>query len=162
MPCLDPRETTLVEDTAYSLLGIFSAVTGLPAIYGKGSGSLGRLLAHVITDSGDVRTLAWTGESGSFTGCLPAHITVFSEPAMSHLLQPIPDAEMEGLVTASHSLLDLDVALALYDRLRQLVAPWFEASRMKLPSSLSDFRLSHLFERAQATSFGSTLLPLGW
>ncbi|KAF8556453.1 hypothetical protein OG21DRAFT_1408965, partial [Imleria badia] len=52
------RQTTLVEDTAYSLLGIFS-VTGLPAIYGEGEGSLGRLLAHVLTGSGDVSILAW-------------------------------------------------------------------------------------------------------
>jgi hypothetical protein len=33
------RQTTLVEDAAYSLLGIFS-VTGIPAIYGEGEGSL--------------------------------------------------------------------------------------------------------------------------
>ena len=42
------RKTTLVEDAAYSLLGIFS-VSGIPAIYGEGDGSLGRLLAHVLT-----------------------------------------------------------------------------------------------------------------
>ena len=154
------RETTLVEDAAYSLLGIFS-VTGLPAIYGEGDGSLGRLLAHVITDSGDVSILAWTGESGSFNSCLPAHITVFSEPATSHLPQPILDAEMEGLVTASHPLPDLDVALALYGRLRQLVAPWFASSRMKLPCitfqlpALSSFRtrLGYLF-RVDTPAFG--------
>ncbi|KAF8545586.1 hypothetical protein OG21DRAFT_1397577, partial [Imleria badia] len=52
------RQTTLVEDTAYSLLGIFS-VTGLPAIYGAGEGALGRLLALVLTGSGDVSILAW-------------------------------------------------------------------------------------------------------
>ena len=48
----------LVEDAAYSLLGIFS-VTGIPAIYGEGEGSLGCLLAHVLTGSGDVSILAW-------------------------------------------------------------------------------------------------------
>ncbi|KAF8439879.1 hypothetical protein L210DRAFT_3352333, partial [Boletus edulis BED1] len=53
------RETTLVEDAAYSLLGIFS-ITGIPAIYGEGEGSLGRLLAHVLTGSGDASILAWT------------------------------------------------------------------------------------------------------
>ncbi|KAF8415522.1 hypothetical protein L210DRAFT_3431234, partial [Boletus edulis BED1] len=55
------RHTTLVEDAAYSLLGIFS-VAGLPAIYGEGEGSLGRLLAHVLAGSGDVSILGWTGE----------------------------------------------------------------------------------------------------
>ncbi|KAF8436010.1 hypothetical protein L210DRAFT_3549851 [Boletus edulis BED1] len=127
------RETTLVEDAAYSLLGIFS-VTGIPAIYGEGEGSLGRLLAHILTGSGDASILAWTGESGSFNSCLPAHITVFSGPATLHLPPPISDAEMERHITASHSsLFDLDSALRLYERLNDLSPPWFAASRMKLP-----------------------------
>jgi len=84
------RQTTLVEDAAYSLLGIFS-VTSIPAIYGEGEGSLGRLLANVLTVSGDVSILAWTGESGSFNSCLPAYITVFNGPATSHLPPPIDD-----------------------------------------------------------------------
>ncbi|KAI9463482.1 hypothetical protein HD554DRAFT_1993095, partial [Boletus coccyginus] len=33
------RYTTLVEDAAYSLLGI-SSVAGIPAIYGEGNGAL--------------------------------------------------------------------------------------------------------------------------
>ncbi|KAF8417750.1 hypothetical protein L210DRAFT_3580341, partial [Boletus edulis BED1] len=88
------RQTTLVEDAAYSLLGIFSSI-GIPAIYGEGEASLGRLLANILTRSGDVSILAWTGESSPFNSCLPAHITVFNEPATSHLPLPIPDSEME-------------------------------------------------------------------
>ncbi|KAF8554675.1 hypothetical protein OG21DRAFT_1508679 [Imleria badia] len=127
------RQTTLVEDAAYSLLGIFS-VTGIPAIYGEGEGSLGRLLAHVLAGSGDVSILAWTGESGSFNSCLPANITVFNGPATSHFPLPIPDVDMERIIAApSSSPFDLDAALKLYDRLDQLPAPWFAASRMKLP-----------------------------
>ena len=78
------RQTTRVEDAAYSLLGIFS-VTGIPAIYGEGERSLGHLLAHILAGSGDVSILAWTGESGGYNSCLPARITVFNEPATSHL-----------------------------------------------------------------------------
>ncbi|KAF8436838.1 hypothetical protein L210DRAFT_3631882 [Boletus edulis BED1] len=127
------RETTLVEDAAYSLLGIFS-VTGIPAIYGEGEGSLGRLLAHILAGSGDASILAWTGESGSFNSCLPAHITVFGGPATLHLPPPISDAEMERHITASQpSLFDLDSALRLYEHLNDLSPPWFAASRMKLP-----------------------------
>ena len=127
------RQTTLVEDAAHSLLEIFS-VTGIPAIYGEGEGSLGRLLAHVLTGSGDVRILAWTGDSGSFNSCLPAYITVFDGPATSHLPPAITDTEMEGIMTMSQSSsFDLDVALKLYERLNELPAPWFAASRMKLP-----------------------------
>ena len=155
------RQTTLVEDAAYSLLGIFS-VTGIPAIYGEGEGSLGRLLAHVLSGSGDVSILAWTGESGSYNSCLPAQITVFNELATSHLPPPIQDAEVERIVTMSHSSsFDLDVALTLYDRLNELPAPWFAASRMKLPCitfelpSFSPYRTrSGRVYRADTLTFG--------
>ena len=155
------RHTTLVEDAAYSLLGIFS-VTGIPAIYGEGGGSLGRLLAHVLAGSGDVSILAWTGEPGSYNSCLPAHITVFNELATSHLPLPIQDAEMERIITTSHSSsFDLDMALTLYDRLNELPAPWFAASRLKLPCiafevpSFSSYRTrSGRVYRADTLAFG--------
>ena len=129
------RSTTRVEDAAYSLLGIFEAV-GIPAIYGEGEVSLGRLLANIVTRSGDVNVLAWTGECSHFNSCLPAHIDVFNGPATSHIPSPIPDEEMDHLVTAFHSLsFDLDVALRLYDRLNNndLSTPRFAESRMTLP-----------------------------
>jgi hypothetical protein len=126
------RQTTRVEDAAYSLLGIFS-VTGIPPIYGEGERSLGHLLVHVLAGSGDVSILAWSGESGGYNSCLPAHITVFNQPTTSHLPPPIQDAEMERITALHSSSFDLDVALRLYDRLNDLDAPWFAASRMKLP-----------------------------
>ena len=127
------RKTTLVEDAAYSLLGIFS-VTGIPAIYGEGEASLGRLLSHVLAGSGDMSILAWTGDSGSFNSCLPGNITVFNESPLSHLPAPIPDDETGRIVTASpSSSFDLDLALSLYDRLSELSPPWFSGKRMKLP-----------------------------
>ncbi|KAF8130206.1 hypothetical protein EV363DRAFT_1399401 [Boletus edulis] len=154
------RQTTLVEDAAYSLLGIFS-VTGLPAIYGEGEDSLGRLLAHVLTGSGDASILAWTGESGSFNSCLPANITVFDGPASSHLPPPLPDVKMEILAASHTSSFDIDVALTLYNRLNELPAPWFAASRMKLPCiafqlpPLSPYRTrsGHVY-RADTLTFG--------
>ena len=127
------RQTTVVEDAAYSLLGIFSAA-GLSAIYGEGEGALGRLLEHILSGSGDAGVLAWTGQSSTYNSCLPAYITVFNRPASSHIPPPIEDAEMETTITMLRtSTLDLDLALKLYDRLNELPAPWFAASRMKLP-----------------------------
>jgi hypothetical protein len=127
------RQITLVEDAAYSLLGIFS-VAGISAIYGEGENALGRLLAHILAGSGDASILAWTGQSGGYNSCLPAHITVFNQSATSHLPLPIENAEMEKIVSMLRtSALDLDLALKLYDRLNGLPAPWFAASRMKLP-----------------------------
>ena len=127
------RQTTLVEDAAYSLLSIFS-VSGISAIYGEGEKALGRLLAHILAVSGDTSILAWTGQSGGHNSCLSAHITVFTRPATSHLPKPIEDGEMETKITELRSsALDLDLAAKLYDRLNGLPAPWFAASRMKLP-----------------------------
>ncbi|KAF8445020.1 hypothetical protein L210DRAFT_3394323, partial [Boletus edulis BED1] len=51
------RQTTLVEDIAYSLLGIFDAA--IPVIYGEGTRAVGRLLEHILTGSRDVTILAW-------------------------------------------------------------------------------------------------------
>ncbi|KAF8123583.1 hypothetical protein EV363DRAFT_1356190, partial [Boletus edulis] len=127
------RRTTWVEDAAYSLLGIFSTI-GIPAIYGEGEASLGRLLANLMTRSGDASILAWTGESGRFNSCLPARIAVFNGPAASHLPSPISDPEMEHIITGLHApSFDLDMALRLYDRLIELPTPRFAESRMTLP-----------------------------
>ena len=155
------RETTRVEDAAYSLLGIFS-VTGIAPIYGEEEKPLGLLLANVLTGSGDVSILAWTGESGSYNSFLPAHITVFNQPATSHLPSPIQDAEMERMITASRSSsFDLDVALRLYDRLTELRPPWFIANRMilpciafKLPSFSLDRTRPDRVYRANTGAFG--------
>ncbi|KAG1725626.1 uncharacterized protein EDB91DRAFT_1032563, partial [Suillus paluster] len=52
------RVTTLPEDIAYSLFGIFS--THLPLIYGeKKQNVLGRLLQEIVTQSGDITALDW-------------------------------------------------------------------------------------------------------
>ncbi|KAG6375261.1 hypothetical protein JVT61DRAFT_3478 [Boletus reticuloceps] len=127
-----PR-TTWVEDAAYSLLGIFSAI-GIPAIYGEGEASIGRLLANVLTRSGDASILAWTGESSPFNSCLPARITVFNGPATTHLPPPILDSEMDRIIARLRTpSFDLSVALRLYDRLNKLPTPRFAESRMTLP-----------------------------
>ncbi|KAF8555026.1 hypothetical protein OG21DRAFT_1461554 [Imleria badia] len=151
------RQATLVEDTAYSLFGIFS-VTSIPAIHGEGNGALGRLLAHLLTASGDVSILAWTGRSGSFNSCLPADITVFNGPATSHLPPPIPGVEMKKkIIPEDSSSFDLDVALRLYDRLNDLPPPWFAETRMKLPCiafQLPSFSRIGRVYRADTVAFG--------
>ena len=155
------RRTTLVEDAAYSLLGIFS-VTGISAIYGEGESSLGRLLAHVLTVSGDVSILAWTGESGRYNSCLPAQITVFNELATSHLPPPIQDSEMKTMTTAwDSSSFDLDMALKLYDHLNELPAPWFAASRMKLPCIAFQLPSFSAYRTRSGRVYRADTLPFG-
>ena len=126
------RQTTRIEDAAYSLLGIFS--TSLPVVYGEGDMALGRLLAQLLTSSGDTNILAWTGRSGSFNTCLPADIAVFSESPTSHVPPANEDPLMERVVAGLRaSSLSLTSVMRLYDRLNELPVLLFAGQRMKLP-----------------------------
>ncbi|KAI5983436.1 hypothetical protein EDC04DRAFT_2837890 [Pisolithus marmoratus] len=64
------RRTTRPEDVAYSLFGIFdlhlTVQYGVPA-----DEALGRLLAAIISRSGDISILDWVGQASSFNSCLP-------------------------------------------------------------------------------------------
>ena len=133
------RETTRVEDAAYSLLGIFSM--SLPITYGEGDKALGRLLSQLLASSGDMSILAWTGRSGSFNSCLPSSITVFNQLPTSHIPLPISDAAV-GAVTAGIHTLDLALFAMLYDRVSELPVPSFSGLRMKLPCLV--FKLGQL------------------
>ena len=125
-------ETTNVEDAAYSLIGIFEAAD-LLANYGEGETLLGHLLANVLTRSGGIDILAWIRKSNEFNSCLPAHVLVYNRPATSHIPTPILDAEMEHLITALQPpSFNLDLALRLYDCLKDLPTPWFAESQMTL------------------------------
>ena len=154
------RQTTRVEDAAYSLLGIFSM--SLPVVYGEGDKALGRFLAQLLTSSGDTSILAWKGKSGSFNSCLPANITVFSQLPTSHIPQAITGAEMEIIVAGLRaSSLNLTLVTKFYDRLDELRVPSFAGKRMTLPCivfklgplSVSRSRSERAF-RAQTAGLG--------
>ena len=154
------RQTTRVEDAAYSLLGIFSM--SLPVVYGEGDKALGRFLAQLLTSSGDTSILAWKGKSGSFNSCLPANITVFSQLPTSHIPQAITGAEMEIIVAGLRaSSLNLTLVTKFYDRLDELRVPSFAGKRMTLPCivfklgplSVSRSRSERVF-RAQTAGLG--------
>ena len=154
------RETTLVEDAAYSLLGIFSI--SLPVVYGEGDQALGRLLGQLLTSSGDTSILAWTGKSGSFNSSLPTNITVFSQLLTFHIPRAIKSDEMD-MITARMciSSLDFTLVMKLYDQLNELPVPLFVGQRMKLPCltfklgplSASRSRSERIF-RAQTAALG--------
>ncbi|KAI6141769.1 hypothetical protein BKA82DRAFT_832879 [Pisolithus tinctorius] len=87
------RRTTRPEDIAYSLFGIFDL--HLPVLYGESTGkALGRLLAEIISQSGDISILDWIGEASSFHSCFPAHITSYQtlplQPNAEHPLTISP------------------------------------------------------------------------
>ena len=154
------RQTTRVEDAAYSLLGIFSM--SILVVYGEGDKALGRFLAQLLTSSGDTTVLAWTGRSGGFNSCLPANIAVFSQLPTIHILPALDCAEMDGIITRLwSSSLNSTSIMRLYDRLHKLPVPLFMGQWMKLPCitfklgslSASQSSSGHVF-RAQTSSLG--------
>ena len=79
------RFTTRPEDIAYSLFGVFGL--HLPVLYGESTeNALGRLLAEVISKSGDTSILDWVGRSSTFHSCFPATILSYQTGAPSQLL----------------------------------------------------------------------------
>ena len=126
------RQTTRVEDAAYSLLGIFS--TSLPVVYGEGDTALGRLLAQLLTSSGDTSILAWKGRSGNFNSCLPANIVVFDQLPTTHVPSGIHGTDMTMITSKMwNSPLNFTLAMELYDRLDALPVSLFAGQRLKLP-----------------------------
>ena len=126
------RQATLVEDIAYSLLGIFNV--SIPVIYGEGNRSVGRFLEHILAGSGDVTILAWTGGAGGYNSCLPPDLTVYDQLVPPHIPQPIEAAKMDDSIKALRSSLpDLSLALTLHYHLNKPLRPTFVASCLGLP-----------------------------
>ncbi|KAF8553229.1 TPR-like protein [Imleria badia] len=154
------RQTTRVEDAAYSLLGIFSMSLGI--VYGEGDKALGRFLAQLLASSGDTSILAWTGRSGSFNSCLPSKIIAFNQCPTTHIPPPLQRAEMDKVIASLRSSsLNSPSIMRLYDRLQELPVPLFVGQRMKLPCimfklgpvSASRSTAGHVF-RAQTSLLG--------
>ena len=73
------RRTTRPEDITYSLFGVFGL--HLPILYGESTESaLGRLLAEVISRSGDTKILDWVGKSLKFHSCFPDSLIPYQIP----------------------------------------------------------------------------------
>ena len=92
------RCTTRPEDIAYSLFGVFSL--HIPVLYGESAeNALGRLLAEVISKSGDTSILDWVGQSSVFHSCFPATITPYQTLPLSlpNLTTPPPARRIRKL-----------------------------------------------------------------
>ncbi|KAG1827570.1 uncharacterized protein BJ212DRAFT_1583960 [Suillus subaureus] len=124
------RVTTLQEDTAYSLFGIFGI--HLRVIYGENrQNALGRLLQEIIARSCDITALDWVGKSSDFNSCLPADITSYKAPPYTPPL--LSEEEMQTSISALRDTVDADSALKLYALLDYLGPPRFVNSRLQLP-----------------------------
>ncbi|KAG1838947.1 hypothetical protein C8R48DRAFT_679972 [Suillus tomentosus] len=123
------RVTTVEEDIAYSLFGIFGVQ--LPIMYGeKKQKALGRLLQEIIAESGDITVLDWVGTSSQFNSCLPADIASYEAPP--YTLPSISEDEMQRLVSSLQDTAVVKLALGLYSLLDRLSAPHFAHRRLHL------------------------------
>ncbi|KAI6045185.1 hypothetical protein EDC04DRAFT_2638970 [Pisolithus marmoratus] len=123
------RRTTRPEDIAYSLFGVFDL--RLPVLYGESAGdALGRLLAEIISQSGDISVLDWVGEASRFHSCFPAHITSYRSLPLS--LAPKFDAE-EHVSTMGQEVMSNKALRKLYGSLAKSSLPRFINRRLLLP-----------------------------
>ncbi|KAG2093107.1 uncharacterized protein F5147DRAFT_764051 [Suillus discolor] len=124
------RVTTVQEDIAYSLFGIFDV--HLPVIYGERKQSaLGRLLQEIVSRSGDITSLDWVGQSSEFNSCLPASIISYATPPCS--LSSLSEDEIQTAVSSLQNIVDVDSASKLYDLLENMNTPLFANCRLRLP-----------------------------
>ncbi|KAG1776044.1 hypothetical protein EV702DRAFT_1269102 [Suillus placidus] len=124
------RVTTVQEDIAYSLFGIFGVQ--LPVMYGeKKQNALGRLLQEIVAESGDITALDWVGTSSEFNSCLPADIASYEAPP--YTLPSISEDEMQGLFSSLQDTMVIELAVKLYSSLDRLSAPRFAHRRLHLP-----------------------------
>ncbi|KIO00991.1 hypothetical protein M404DRAFT_737927 [Pisolithus tinctorius Marx 270] len=118
------RSTTRPEDIAYSLFGIFGV--RLPVLYGESvENALGRLLAEIISRSGDVSVLDWVGKPSSFNSCFPADLAPY---------RVIPQDRSTPNDSISRSTPVLEKARKLYITLAALPRATFVSRRLVLPS----------------------------
>ncbi|KAG1738890.1 uncharacterized protein EDB91DRAFT_1249063 [Suillus paluster] len=124
------RRTTLQEDIAYSLFGIFGVQ--LPVIYGeKKQNALGRLLQDIVARSGDITALDWVGKSSEFNSCLPADITSYA--ALPCALPSLSEDEIQTMVSSLRDTVAAGLASKLYTKLQNMSAPRFANCRLHLP-----------------------------
>jgi hypothetical protein len=124
------RITTLQEDMAYSLFGIFGV--HLPVIYGeKKQNALGRLLQEIVARSGDISALDWVGKSSEFNSCLPADISSYK--ALPHTLPSLSEDQIQASISSLRNVVAVDLASKLYNLLYSQSVPRFANCRLQLP-----------------------------
>ncbi|KAG1726964.1 uncharacterized protein EDB91DRAFT_899290 [Suillus paluster] len=124
------RVTTVPEDTAYSLFGIFGIQ--IPILYGENKqNALGRLLQEIIAQSGDITALDWVGKPSEFNSCLPADISSYEAPPCAE--SSLSEYQIQLSVSSLRDAVALESAWRLYQTLDYLSAPCFAHRRLHLP-----------------------------
>ncbi|KAI5982025.1 hypothetical protein EDC04DRAFT_3151071 [Pisolithus marmoratus] len=122
------RRTTRPEDIAYSLFGIFNI--HLPVLYGEfAENALGRLLAEIISQSGDISVLDWVGEASRYHSCFPADISSYQTLPLS---SPQPNSEDYTSIMSEQPTVSSALRM-LHRSLDKLPLPRFLNRRLTLP-----------------------------
>lgn len=150
------RCTTLPEDTAYALFGIFGL--HLPIHYGESAEiALGRLLAEIISQSRDISILDWVGKPSSFHSCFPASITSY---AASFLPQPFLEKPTSRLLLKVWKRVTKRAARKKYRSLSNLTLPQFYNQTLKLPCVVHRIKLVKLMQVDSRTAHYSYQIQL--
>jgi hypothetical protein len=124
------RVTTVPEDIAYSLFGVFGIQ--LPILYGEDvQNALGRLLQEIVARSGDITAFDWVGQPSEFNSCLPANIFSYAAPPCA--FPNLPEHEIQIVVSSLRDIVAVDQALQLYTLLENVSVPRFAHCRLHLP-----------------------------
>jgi hypothetical protein len=99
------RETTRVEDRAYSLMGLFGV--NMPMLYGEGERAFIRLQEEIMRVSDDHSLFAWES-AGSNGGLLAPSPTAF---ANSGGIVPLGSSTLSGIITTNNKGIHLRVNL---------------------------------------------------
>ena len=121
------RFTTRPEDISYSLFGVFGL--HIPVLYGESVGNaLGRLLAEVISKSGETSILDWVGKPSTYHSCFPATITPYQ-----FLPRQPPDFTTPPSVSSTWNFLNLRSVRKMHQALSNISLTQFLNFRLILP-----------------------------
>ena len=123
------RNATVEEDLAYSLIGIFKS--DIRPHYGEREAALGHLLEGIVARSGDVTVLAWAGKPSPYNSCLPASLSVYSQPPDASPF--IEAAELDVRVVALRNSFPQADAMLIHDQVTRLPPARFANRRLHLP-----------------------------
>ena len=140
------RFTTRPEDMAYSLFGVFNV--HLPVLYGESKeDALGRLLAEIITRSGDISVLDWVGDASPFHSCFPAHVNVYK----THPFPSSHSDQMESPTPNANQPMSSSVN-ELFTSLSEIYPPQFVGRRLNLPCIVHRVTAIHSKQSQRTTS----------
>ncbi|KAG6329806.1 hypothetical protein ID866_9282, partial [Astraeus odoratus] len=135
------RHTTVPEDIAYSLFGIFNL--HLPVLYGEGKEkSLLRLLQEILSQSRDISILHWVGEQSSRHSCFPANISSYQP--LPHVQPDITSLSIEQSMSRLQQLVSSDDAYKVYNRFTNLPCAKFTDYMLTLPCIVHDVQVVKL------------------